>query len=235
MDGDAFLERVRADEATALSRLGSDKYLIGVTGADLATGPVLATVARSAAAARDTFEAWAADGAAADAEAAAEATDAEAADAEAADDPSAAAFADAAATERDHYERVTDAMPADATVPDEVPVVDAVTAAMDASEDAIERVATGLVGRALVADQAHLQAVSFFVNEADDARADLARELRSDAEAQLDTGADLLERLCESDEEWDRARRAAGRVVADAYDDYAAALDAMGVDPKPVC
>jgi hypothetical protein len=213
MDGHDFLERVRSDEATALSRLGSDKYLIATTGADLSTGPVLATVARSAAVARDTFDAWAADG----------------------PDPAAAAFADAADTERDHYDRITGAMPDDATVPDDVPVVDAVADAMGASEDAIERVAAGLVGRALVADQAHLQVVSFFVNEADDTRADLARELRSDAQAQLESGVELLDTLCESDEDWDRARRAAGRVVADAYDDYAAALETMGVDPKPVC
>jgi len=215
MDGADFLERVRADEATALSRLGSDKYLIAVTGADLSTGPVLAAVGRSAAAARDTFDAWAAEGS----------------------DPAAAAFADAAATERDHYDRVADAMPdGESVVADaETPVVDAVADAMAASEDTIERAATGLVGRALVVDKAHLQVVSFFVNEADDARADLARELRSDAQAQLDAGVDLLGALCESDEEWERARRAAGRVVADAYDDYAAALDAMGVDPKPVC
>mgnify|MGYP000687030515 CR=1 FL=1 len=216
MDGDDFLEGVRADEATALSRLGSDKYLIAVTGADLATGPVLATAARSAAAARDTFETWAAEGGAGD---------------------PAATFADAAETEADHYDRIAAALPEGESVDraDEVPVVDAVAAAMAASEDAVERVATGLVGRALVADQAHLQAVSFFVNEADDARADLARDLRADAQRQLDAGVDLLADLCDSDDDWERARRAAGRVVADAYDDYAAALEAMGVDPRPVC
>jgi hypothetical protein len=221
MDGDQFLSTVREDEATALSRLGSDKFLIAATGADLGTAPVLRTVARSAVAARDSFRTWAE---------------------EATGDP-VSAFEAAADTERDHYERVVAAMPeaaddergnalADDPNDGEAPAAES---AMAAAEGTVERVAAGLVGRPLVLDRTHLQVVSFFVNEADDRRADLARDLRSDASDQLEGGVDLLDSLCDSDDDWERANRAAGLVVADAYDAYATALESMGVDPKPVC
>ena len=226
MDGQELVGRVREDEATALSRLGSDKYLIAATGADLGTGPVLRSVAAWTATGRDAFERWA--------------------DEE--DGDAAAAFADAAERERDHYERVADALPDgdggdddgggatdDGEGATDDPIADAVGAALAASEGTGERVAAGLVGRALVADRVLLQVVNFFVNEADDRRADLARDLRSDADAQLETGIELLDSVCESDDDWAAARRAAAQVVADAYGAYANALEAMGVDPKPVC
>jgi hypothetical protein len=224
MHGQTVVDAVGEQRATELDRLGSDKYLIAATGADLSSGPVLRTVARSAAGGRDVFERWAG---------------AESGDV-------AAAFADAADREADAYERVVAAADLGEVAADSAGGSEAVrdaadspeaavTAALSETDGTVERVAAGLVGRPLVADRTLLQVVSFFVNEADENRAQLARELRSDADARLEAGTALLDSVAESDEDVERAQAAAARVVADAYAAYADALEAMGVDPKPVC
>jgi hypothetical protein len=218
MNGQKLVEAVREAKATELDRLGSDKYLIAATGADLERAPVLRSVAESAASGRDTFARWAD---------------------EATGDP-ASAFETAAEAERDRFDRVVDSL---AALPDgdadaaatidrsDAPLDDALAEA----DGTVERLAAAFVGRPLVADRTLLQVVSFFVNEADEGRADLARELRSDAQDRLDEGADLLDAVCETDADWERARRGAEAVVDAAYGEYATALEAMGVDPKPVC
>ena len=224
MHGQAVVDAVREQRATELDRLGSDKYLIAATGADLSSGPVLRTVARSAAGARDVYAQWA----------------------EGESDEVAAAFADAADREADAYERVVAAGDLGEVAADSADGAEAVgdaadgpeaavTAALQGTEGTVERVGAGLVGRPLVVDRTLLQVVSFFVNEADENRAQLARELRSDADARLEAGTALLDSVAESDEDVERAQAAAARVVADAYAAYADALEAMGVDPKPVC
>lgn len=205
MDEDDLVADVRANRETPLSRLGSDKYLIAATGADLATPAVLREAARTAASGRDVFERWA---------------DEERGDA-------ATAFAAAARREADHYERVVADL-------DERPGPDgAVHAAVADRTGAVERVGAGLVGRGLVRERTTLQVVNFFINEGDNSRADLFREVRSGAEDDVETGADLL--AAASSQERERARTAAEAVIERAYEAYADALDAMGVDPKPVC
>jgi hypothetical protein len=102
-------------------------------------------------------------------------------------------------------------------------------------EGDVERVAAGLVGASLTLDRLLLQAVNFFVNEADERRADLIRAVRSAANDRRDAGLALLEAICETDDEWGRAATAAEDAVAAAYDDYVGTLDRMGIDPKPVC
>jgi len=89
-------------------------------------------------------------------------------------------------------------------------------------------VGAGLVGLPLVLDRLFLQGISFFVNEADEARADLFRDLRETTDGIRDSAADL-----DVDEE--RARNAASAVVTAAYDEYVDRLEAMGFDPKPIC
>ena len=81
-------------------------------------------------------------------------------------------------------------------------------------------------------DRFYLQVVSFSINEADEGSADVVRELRSGAN---DHGSarDALGALDESGRE--RARGAAVEAVGVAYEEYAAALESMGLDPKPVC
>jgi len=216
MDGDSFVEAVSEAQATELHRLGSDKYLVAATGADLAEGPVLASVAREAARGRETFETWADDERG----------------------PAAETFATAAATEAEHLDRLRERLD-DGTAGSGEPGEDdsgaaGVDEALGTAETTAER-AGALVGRGLVRDRTLLQAVNFFVNEGDNAGADFVRELRSDANDQVSAGGELLETVRESDDDWDDARAAAERVVEAAYDDYAAALEAMGVDPKPVC
>jgi len=212
MDAERFVEAVRESQATELGRLGSDKYLIAATGADLTEGSVLESVARTAASGVERFESWA--------------------DAE--DGAAAETFAAAAATERDHRRRLRERL-ADTGAPvPEGPGDDAVHAALGGAETTVER-AGALVGRGLVGDRTRLQVVNFFVNEGDSAGAEFARELRSDATGQVDSGADLLATACADEADRVAARDSAERVVEAAYDEYAAALEAMGVDPRPVC
>ncbi|AJF25191.1 transcription antitermination protein [Haloarcula sp. CBA1115] len=94
------------------------------------------------------------------------------------------------------------------------------------------RVGAGLVAAPLVADRFYLQVVSFFINEADEQRADTFREIRRQASA-LDGGEAALEHLSESGRE--TAAAAATEAIEAAYDDYAETLEAMGLDPKPIC
>ena len=74
--------------------------------------------------------------------------------------------------------------------------------------------------------------VSFFVNEADEGNADAVRELRSGA-SDHGSARDALRALDESGRE--RARDAAVEAVGVAYEEYATALESMGLNPKPVC
>ena len=212
MNGRDFVEGIRDDEATALARLGSDKYLLAVTDADLTTEGVMRTVAAAAASGRETFAAWAD----------------EERDAAAATFAAAETFAAAAETERDHYERVV------ADLDGDVAPAGAVHEALAAATGTADR-AGALVGRGLVADRTRLQVVSFFVNEADGKRADLARELRSDATDQVDAGADLLDAVCADETDWESARETARDVVTAAYDEHVDGCERLGLDPKPVC
>jgi len=209
MDAQQFIRRIEDEHATPLSRLGSDKYLIAATEATLETPAVLGVAAASAASGHRRFEAWADD------ETGAVAT----------------AFTDAAATEGKHYDEIVAAL-------DERPEPDpddAVHAVLGEQSGTIERVAAGLVGRGLVRDRAALQTVNFFVNEGDEQWAEHVRDSRAAAKDHCETGASLLASLCESEGDWDRAAAAATAVIQAAYDEYAGALEAMGVDPKPVC
>jgi hypothetical protein len=83
-----------------------------------------------------------------------------------------------------------------------------------------------------VLDRLYLQVVSFFVNEADERSADVARELRT-AASDLDPAREALSAL--SEDERVRARDAAVDAVGIAYEEYAETLAAMGLDPRPVC
>ena len=95
-----------------------------------------------------------------------------------------------------------------------------------------QRVGAGLVTAPLVADRFYLQVVSFFINEADEQRADTFREIRQAASA-LNDGETALEHFSESGRE--TAAAAATDAIGAAYDDYAETLEAMGLDPKPIC
>lgn len=210
MDAAAFREALTDARRTELDRLGSNKLLVAITDAELSEERVLRAAADSENAARTTFAAWADDEA---------------------DEGAREAFEAVAAQERGHLDRVLDHLgeaydPADGGPMHEY---------LRGRTGTVQRVAAGMVGRSLVVDQTHKQIVSFFVNEADERRADLFRDLRSETDDTLDRGLSLLESLCETDDDWADAQAAAEYVIQVAYDDYEDALLGMGVDPKPVC
>ena len=213
MDGTAVLAAVREKCATEIDRLGSEKSLVASTDAQLDRERVLAEAAAAEARARETVAAWADD------EEHAGAAD---------------AFRDLAATEADHHEQV-------------VALVDNADSGHDAAdpdplhdhlrdlEGTPERVGAGLLGRPLVASRSLLQVINFFVNEGDGTAADCFRALRSETDATVDRGAALLDEVCASDDEYERAREAAVAAVEVAYEAYADDLEALGIDPRPVC
>lgn len=109
---------------------------------------------------------------------------------------------------------------------------DALSTHLDTVVGTGERVGAGLVAVPLVLDRFYLQVVSFFINEADERSADVARELRSDA-GDLGLATDALASIDDPGRE--RARDAAVAAIGVAYEEYANALDGMGLDPKPIC
>ncbi|MBX0286385.1 transcription antitermination protein [Halomicroarcula sp. F28] len=132
------------------------------------------------------------------------------------------AFDRAGRAARDRAERI-DATPGEP---------DALSSHLDTLDGTPERVGAGLVAVPLVLDRFYLQVVSFFVNEADEGSADVARDLRS-AASDFGPARDALAELDESGRE--QARDAAAEAITVAYEEYASALEAMGLDPKPVC
>ncbi|WP_251341412.1 hypothetical protein [Haloplanus halophilus] len=211
MDGDTLVDTLTENRATELDRLGSEKALVASTAARLDRASVLAAATAAERRAAETFERWAAD----------ESTDA-----------ARAAFERVAARERDHAERVAELLDDPEADPDPDP--DDLHAHLRDLDSTPERVAAGLVARPLVSERSLLQVVNFFVNEADEAAADVVRDLRAETRALVDDGAALLDDCC-GDDDWDRALDAADRTVAVAYAEYEERLEAMGVDPKPVC
>jgi hypothetical protein len=207
MNGADFVETVRERNRMELGRLASDKAIIAVTGANLETDAVLRAAARAEVSARDSFETWA---------------DEESGDA------------------GDLFERIAgergeaaEAILADLDVSPE-DVDDPVVAALGERTDAIGRVGA-TVGYSLVREAILLQTVNFFINEADRSRADQFRAHREHERDRIEDGATVLESLCDGEEDWEHAIEAATAVISTAYEDYANTLEAMGVNPKPVC
>ncbi|WP_255151568.1 rubrerythrin family protein [Halorarius halobius] len=209
MTPEEFLDAVRADAKTELSRLGSSKSLYADTMGEMETDAVLAAAADAEHAAAETFAAWAAD---ADDEAAAE------------------AFAATAEEEREHYERV--AAELDAHEPSEA--VPAIQEMLRGFDDTLDRLG-GLVGRTLAAEKSKEQLTGYFVGEADPQTSQLFRDLGADLDDQLERATDLLAERCADEADWERAREAATAAIGSAYDEYTERLESMGVNPKPVC
>jgi hypothetical protein len=206
MDAQDLLSQLRDDNETALSRLGSSKGLYALTGGEL-DAPTIRAVARSEAeTAARLFETWA----------------------ESEDDEAAAdLFAAAAEAERRHVETVdTD----EGTVDADRPIYET----MEGLDAGAERVGAFLA-RSLVAGKTAEQMVGFFVGNADPSTADTFRGLRSDIDDQRDSALAVLDELCETDEDWERANAAATAVLDTAYDFYVETLESMGVKPKNVC
>lgn len=209
MDADSFPDEIEEAKVTELDRLGSQQSLVALTDANLDPEEVLRATATSEHAAKETFDEWA----------------------ESASDAAREVFAALAEREADHYDRVVSEMDESVTPPDKVDSMHEYLRDLDTT---VER-AAGLVGRSLAADRTLLQVVNFFVNEADERRANLFRELREETSASISEGVDLLASECDDDADWELARETAEEVVQIAYDDYAETLEGMGLDPKPIC
>lgn len=209
MNESEFRDAIESSMQTELDRIGSSKLLVALTDADLSEGRVLQVAADSEAAAGRLFEDWSADS-----------------DSDALADE----FESLAAEERDHLERVIDEL--DEYEPSGSGAMHDRLRDLD---DPVERVAAGFVGRGLVALRTHTQLISFFVNEQDERRADLFRELKSDTDDQIERGAELLAELCDVDGDWNRASDAAEAVIRVAYEEYVDAIEGMGINPKSVC
>lgn len=209
MDASELHDSVRGDNDTALSRLGSSKSLYAATGGEMEAEPVLESAADAEHAAAETFAAWA--------------------DSE--DDPeAAAAFEATAAEERDHYEAVLGELDDYEASGDP----SAMQQHLRGLDGTVAR-AGGLLGRILATEKSKEQLTGFFVGQADPQTAQLFRGLKGDLDDQLERTLDLLDSVCETDDDWQTASDAADAAVQTAYDEYTEQLEAMGVNPKPVC
>ncbi|MFC7042454.1 rubrerythrin family protein [Halonotius sp. GCM10025705] len=211
MTASDFVDSVSEANQTALSRLGSSKSLYAETNGELETEQVLHAAAIAEDAASETFAAWADD------EEHAEAAE---------------LFATVADEEADHYETVVGELDDPPQAADsETPAVQSVLRAFD---DTVERVG-GLVGRCLVAKKSKEQYTGYFTGQADPQTASLFRGLGDDVDAQIEAAADLVDAICTTDDDRERAHEAASEAIQAAYDEYTESLEAMGVNPKPVC
>lgn len=189
-------DAVRADCATALERLGSDRALIALTDADLSGETIRRRIAETDLGAASVLESW-------------------------------QGFDETAESKRGHADRIAEPL----SNPLEPPSDDPIAGHLQTCETPAERVGAGLIGYPLIVDGWYLQAVSFFVNEAEESAADEFRSVRSETRAVLEAGE---ERIGELDDP-EAARVGAGTLVDAVYEWYVETLAGMGLDPKTVC
>lgn len=206
-DGD-FDDRVREANETALSRLGSSKALYANTDGEMTEAAVLTSAADRLHAASETVAAWVpqeSDGAAA------------------------AAYDEIASEEASHYEdllnKLGDHNPGD---------VPPVQAKLREADTTVERLG-GLFGAALVAGKLTEQLTGFFVGEADPTTASTFRGYGDVLDEREERLLVLLDEVCEDEDDWQAAENAASAAIQAAYREYTERLEAMGVNPKPVC
>jgi len=208
MPPEEFIEAVRDENATALSRLGSSKSLYADTEGEMEAEEVFSAAATAEHHAAETYATWAKEASGEVAE----------------------AFAQTADEERDHYRTVAGEL--DAHEPGEVPAIQSYLRDLEGD---VERLG-GFVGRTLAAEKSKEQVTGFFVGEADPQTARLFRRMGEDLDAQLARATAQLEAACGDDGGcWERAEAAATGAIQAAYDEYTERLEAMGVNPKPVC
>ncbi|ERH00951.1 MAG: hypothetical protein J07HN6_02580 [Halonotius sp. J07HN6] len=211
MTASDFVDSVSEANQTALSRLGSSKLLYAETEGNLDPEHVLRAAAVAEDAASQTFEAWGDDEA---------------------DDDAADLFATVADEEAAHFETIADELDDRPQAADsDVPAIQSVLRGFD---ETVER-AGGLVGRCLVAKKSKEQYTGYFTGEADPQTASVFRGLGDDVDDQIDAAADLVDAVCATDDERERAHDAASEAIQAAYEEYTESLEAMGVNPKPVC
>lgn len=214
MDGPTFLDDLRDDHETPLSRLGSSKSVYALTGGEMDGDRVKTATANELAALASVLESWA------------ESDDEVEVDGGAAD-----LFAAVASFAKEQADDV-----AGDTKPDSDPEGTAIAAGLQnlADTDAVARTGA-LAGGLLALGKLTEQLVGFFVGDADRKGADEFRSLRSAVEGHRDDTATTLEQLCDGDEDWETAASAASEAIESSYDWYVETLEGMGVKPKNVC
>jgi len=206
MISEDFLDAVRDETQTPLSRLGSSKSLYADTAGEMEPDAVIAAAVADERAAAQTFETWAAD----------------------TDGPLGDAFDDAAALAREHADELESET--DAEIPEASTMYDAL-ADLDGTVDRLG----GFVGRSLVTKKKADQRTGFFVGQADPQTSRLFRGFADDVDAQIEQASDLLAGQCAGDSDWEAAEEAAVEIIEAAYDEYVETLEGMGVNPKDVC
>ncbi len=206
MDATDVRERVESAMDTELTRLGSDKVLLAATSANLATGPVLAALDSALNRHHAALTTWAAT------EPQQDIGD---------------AFDEAAQTVASARVTLGAEESAEQTVVDLVQFGD--------PTDDFERVGAGLLAGPLIVDRVCLQAVSFFVNEADREHADRCRSVREQLGAVVETELPAATDACQERSEWEAIETGAIAAIEASYTVYADTLGQMGLDPKPVC
>jgi len=208
MDGQTFLDELRDEHETVLSRLGSSKAVYALTDGEMEGDAVRAGTARELDAVASALERWA----------------------DAAEGDDAALFAEVAsfATER------AGELDAEATGSKDSAATRVTAQALGSLEGDLARTA-GLAAALLVLGKLSEQLVGFFVGDADRAGAGEFREIRDALQDYRDDAAGLLGSLCTDDADWTSANEAAAGVVDGAYDWYVGTLEGMGVQPKNVC
>jgi len=230
MNASELHESVREDNDTALSRLGSSKSLYAATGGEMEADAVLEAAADAEHAAAATFRAWA--DSEDDVRKTTESSSAAHQNAQRSEDADAReAFEATASEERDHYDAVVGELDAHDPGESEPSAMQQHLRGLDSTAER----AGGLLGRVLAAEKSKEQLTGFFVGQADPQTAQLFRDLKSDLDDQRDRALALLDSVCETDADWDAAKAAADAAVQSAYDEYTEQLEAMGVNPKPVC
>lgn len=211
MTPEEFLDAVREENRTALSRLGSSKALYADTGGEMEVDAVLSAAATAEHAAHETYADWA------------ESESGDVAD----------AFAVTADEEQSHYETVVGELDEEPD-PADLGGTPAIQAYLRDLDSTVERVG-GFAGRTIAAEKSKDQLVGFFVGQASPRTAQTFRDMNADLDAQLERVSDLLADVCETDDDWERAKEAASGAIQAAYEEYTDRLEGMGVNPKPVC
>ncbi|WP_439027998.1 rubrerythrin family protein [Haloarchaeobius sp. DT45] len=201
MDSEDFLDSVRDDNQTALSRVGSSKSLYAFTGGEMNSDEVVGVAATMATHGAERVAAWA-------------------------DDDTLGDFFAAVADTEDDWADSLDAEAAEETY--------AVHERLAERDDSVARLGA-LAGYTLVELKLADQFTGFFVGNADPQTASTFRDRKGDLQDRLADLGEQLEAVCDGDDDWETAAGAAGAVVQAAYEEYTDRLEAMGVNPKPVC
>ncbi len=208
MDGQTFLDDLRDEHETELSRLGSSKAVYALTGGEMDGEAVREGTARELHTVASVLEEWA----------------------EAADGDVATLFSEVATFTADTANTLDEA----SAPPQDTEVTNITAEALEGLDEEPARIA-GLAAALLVVGKLSEQLVGYFVGDADRAGAQEFREIRDQLQTSRDDAAEQLETRVSHGAESTAAHEAASDVVESAYDWYVETLEAMGVEPKNVC